>query len=285
MTVEAFFDQATNTISYILYDQKHGHAALIDPVLDFDLKSGTTSTGSADLLIDFIHTHDLTLDWILETHIHADHLTAAHYLKEKLGAKIAVSEHIKIVQENFKNLFNLPQDFEANGADFDLLLKDGQEFNVGSMTIKAIHTPGHTPACVSYIVDNTAFIGDTIFMPDSGSARCDFPGGSATQLYNSIQKILSLPDDTLLYLCHDYGCGSKRDIKWQTTVAEEKKNNIHFKNNTSAEHYIKMRETRDAELSVPDLLLPAIQVNIHAGKLPKPEDNGLAYLKIPLNGL
>jgi len=279
--LKSFFDKATNTITHILWDG--GKAAVIDSVLDFDPASGATSTASANRVIAFLGERELALDYILETHVHADHITASQYLRETLGGRIAISENIRDVQKVFAGVFNLDPGEVQQEADFDIYLKDGDQLPLGNLTIRAIATPGHTPACMVFIAGDAAFVGDTIFMPDSGTARCDFPGGDAATLYASIQKLYALPDETTLYMCHDYGAGGKREVAWKTSVGEEKKNNIHVGGGTPLADYIKMRSERDATLSMPKLILPAVQINMRAGHLPKPEDNGVSYLKLPLN--
>lgn len=281
--VECFFDDATNTISHVVWDENSGKAAIIDSVLDFDPASGATSTRSADELIAFIAGQGLKLEYILETHVHADHLSASKYLQGELGGKTAISEHIRGVQEIFAGVFNEDlSEIQAQGK-FDCYLKDGDELPLGDLTIKAIATPGHTPACMTFVIGDAAFVGDTLFMPDSGSARCDFPEGSAELLYQSIQKIFALPDETQLFMCHDYGAGGKRQCAWETTVAEEKAKNIHVGEGKTRADFVKMRTRRDATLSMPRLLLPAVQVNMRAGNFPAIEDNGVSYLKLPLN--
>ena len=279
--VKSFFDPATFTITYVVWDG--GKAAVIDSILDFDPASGATSTASADQVISFIKDNVLELLYIFETHIHADHVTASQYLRKTLGGRIGISENIKSVQRVFAKIFNLDAAEVQKEADFDLYLSDRQELPLGGLTIRAIATPGHTPACMTFVVGAAAFVGDTILMPDSGTARCDFPGGDAATLYASIRKIFSLPDQTTLYMCHDYGADGKRDAAWVTTVAEQKAGNIHIGGGTPEADYIKMRQTRDAMLSMPELILPSVQINMRAGHFPKAEDNGLSYLKLPLN--
>ena len=279
--VKSFFDPTTNTITHVVWHD--GQAAVIDSVLDYDAASGTTGTASVDQVIKFIKDEGLDLKYILETHVHADHVSAAQYLRGELGGEMCISENIKGVQEVFAKLFNLDLTEVKASADFDFYLSDGQELPLGSLTLKAIATPGHTPACMVFVVGEAAFVGDTIFMPDSGTARCDFPGGDAEALYVSIQKIFNLPDQTTLYMCHDYGAGEQRDPAWVTTVAGQKEANIHVGNGNSKADFIKMRTARDATLSMPKLILPAVQFNMRAGNFPKVEDNGVAYLKLPLN--
>jgi glyoxylase-like metal-dependent hydrolase (beta-lactamase superfamily II) len=280
--IESFFDPVTNTVSHVIYDHVGGHAAIIDPVLDFDVKSGRTSTVCADKILSFIYEQQLTLAWILETHAHADHLSSAQYLKKNLGGKIAIGAHIGSVQDTFKNLFNLEESFAVDGSQFDELLEENQVFNIGQLQARALSVPGHTPADMAYQIEDAVFIGDTMFAPDTGTARCDFPGGDAQQLYRSIQKILTLPPETRLFLCHDYP-PAKRDPMSITTVAEQRSSNIHIHDGISEAQFISMRNKRDATLAVPLLILPAVQVNIRAGNFPPAESNGSSYLKIPLN--
>ena len=283
--VKAFFDEATFTVTYIVYDDVGGHCAVIDSVLDYDPRSGRTSTGSADAVIAFVNENALKVQWLLETHAHADHITAAPYLRKKLGGSIGIGEHIQEVQGVFKKVFNLEPDFSMNGDQFDHLFSDNEEFNIGKLKVKALHVPGHTPADMAYLVeDQIAFVGDTLFMPDIGTARCDFPGGDAHTLYQSVQRLLNLPQETRLYMCHDYPPES-REPKWETTVKEEREKNIHIHEGITEEEFIVMRKQRDDSLAMPTLILPSIQINIRAGELPTPESNGLSYLKIPLNGI
>lgn len=282
--VKAFFDEATNTVSYIVRDPSTNICAIIDPVLDFDQKSGRTSTKSADKIAGHVEAHGLGVAWILETHAHADHLTAAPYLQQLLGGKIAIGEHIGDVQKVFQKTFNLDPDFPVDGAQFDHLFEDGDEFLVGKLKGRVMHTPGHTPACVTYIIEDAAFVGDTLFMPDYGTARCDFPGGNARTLYRSIRRLLTeLPGDMRLFLCHDYKAPGREDYAWETTVAEQRAQNIHVHDGVGEEDFVTMREARDKTLSMPQLILPSIQVNIRAGHFPDVEDNGVSYLKLPLN--
>ena len=279
--INAFFDPATWTISYVVYDEMAGSCAIIDPVLDYDPKSGRIRTTSADKLIAFIQRQQLTVEWILETHAHADHLSSAHYLKNKMGGKTAIGKNIPAVQQTFKTVFNLGDEFIPDGSHFDYLFADDEIFSVGKLTAKAISAPGHTPADMAYQFDNAIFVGDTLFMPDVGTARADFPGGDAQQLYRSIQKILSFPPETRLFMCHDYPPNG-RDPAWESTVAEELAHNIHVHEGVTSEAFINMRSTRDATLEAPVLLLPSIQTNIRAGETPPPEDNGVSYFKIPI---
>ena len=284
LSVTAFFDETTFTVTYVAADPGSAQAAIIDPVLDFDPASGRTSTASADKVVDFVRTNDLSVGWILETHVHADHLTAAPYLKEKLGGRIAIGKNVAAVQDTFKSVFNI-EDLATDGTQFDHLFEDGDEFRVGSIAGSIIGTPGHTPACITYVVGDAAFVGDTLFMPDFGTARTDFPGGDAGDLYDSIQKILALPEDTRLFMCHDYKAPGRDEFRWETSVAEQRDTNIHINRKVSRDEFVAMRESRDAELGMPKLILPSIQVNVRAGYLPNPESNGVRYLKIPLDSL
>ena len=282
--VRAFFDEATFTVTYVVSDPDTARAAIIDPVLDYDPASGRTSTSSADEVIAHVKDNGLSIDWILETHVHADHLSGAPYIKDALGGTTAISANVSAMQETFKGVFNL-KDLDADGSQFDHLFADGESFKVGSLEATAVATPGHTPACVTYVVGDTAYVGDTLFMPDFGSARTDFPGGSATQLYDSIRKILALPDATKLYMCHDYKAPGRDEFAWETTVAEQRASNIHINDNVARDDFVAMREGRDAQLGMPKLILPALQVNLRAGQLPDPEDNDIRYLKIPLDAV
>ncbi len=282
--IAAFFDEATHTVTYVVHEEGGRSCAIIDPVLDYDPSSGRTATHSADEVIAHVRGNDLQVEWILETHAHADHLSGAAYLKEHLGGRTAIGEHIVAAQKTFKRIFNLGDDFAADGSQFDRLLADGDTFRLGALEGQVMHTPGHTPACVSYVIGDCVFVGDTIFMPDFGTARTDFPGGDAATLYRSVRKILSLPEETRLFMCHDYGPGG-RDFAWESSVVAERTDNIHINDGVSEDQFIAMRTERDASLSMPSLILPAIQVNIRAGALPPPDDNGVSYLKIPLNAL
>ena len=282
--VKAFFDPETWTFTYVVYAGKESPCVVIDSVLNYDSKSGRTSTRSADEVLGFIQSKQLHLDWILETHAHADHLTAAAYIQSQLGGKIVIGDHITNVQNVFKGVFNLDEQFAVDGSQFDHLLKDGEPLSFGALSLKALYVPGHTPACMAYEIGDVLFVGDTLFMPDVGTARCDFPGGSAQTLYRSIQKVLSYPDETRLYMCHDYP-PADRDAAYCTTVGEEKRSNIHVNMSISEGQFVQMRNKRDATLDMPNLILPSIQVNIRAGHLPEPEANGKSYLKIPLNTL
>ena len=283
--VRSYFDVDTNAACYIVKDPESNACAVVDSILDFDMASGTTHTAHADMLINEIKKNSWNLEWIIETHVHADHLSAAPYLSQKIGGKIAIGSNINAVQKVFGKIFNAGTEFQMDGSQFDRLFEDGDSFNVGQMEVEVMHTPGHTPACVTYVVGDSAFIGDTLFMPDFGTARADFPGGSATNLYRSIQRILSLPDDTRLFLCHDYKAPGRDEFCWETTVAEEKLNNIHVGGGKSEEEFVSFRTARDEQLNMPKLIIPSIQVNMRAGKLPPAEDNGTVYLKVPLNAL
>ena len=282
-TVKAFFDPQTWTYTYVVYESKGSPCIVIDSVLNYDPKSGRTKTHSADEVISFIKDNRLQLEWILETHAHADHLTAAPYIQEKLGGKIAIGDHITTVQKVFKGVFNL-DDVAVDGSQFDVLIKEGESVRFGNLSFKALYVPGHTPACMAYEIGDCIFVGDTLFMPDVGTARCDFPGGSASNLYRSIQLILKYPPSTKLFMCHDYPPNG-RPPEYQSTVANQKQNNIHVHDGVTEEQFVAMRTKRDASLEMPVLILPSIQVNIRAGHMPKPEGNGTAYLKIPLNAL
>ena len=280
--ISAFLHPGSSTWSYVLADPAAGRAAVIDPVLDYDAPSGRTGTASAEVLVDHVRRKGWTLDWILETHAHADHLTAAQYVKQRLGGKVAIGEGIRKVQQTCKTLFNLGAEFEPDGSQFDHLFRDGESFRIGGLPVRVMATPGHTSDSVAYLVDGAAFVGDTLFMPDSGTARADFPGGDAGQLYDSIHRLLALPETTHLYMCHDYGQGGRPHAD-HASVAEQRKANVHVKDGVTREEYVKLRQARDATLPVPALLLPALQVNVRAGRLPEPESDGVAYLKIPLD--
>jgi glyoxylase-like metal-dependent hydrolase (beta-lactamase superfamily II) len=282
--VHAFHDTATYTVTYVVSDPATGLAAIVDPVLDFDPASGRTSTGSADEVVAYVEAEDLAVVWILETHVHADHLSGAPYLRQKLGGKTAIGIDVKAVQQSFKGVFNL-KELATDGSQFDHLFAEGDTFNVGDIKGRVIATPGHTPACITYVIGDAAFVGDTLFMPDFGSARTDFPGGSAAQLYDSIQKILALPDETRLFMCHDYKAPGREEFAWETCVAEQRAANIHIHDQVSKDEFVEMRESRDSELGMPRLILPSLQVNLRAGRLPEPEDNDIRYLKIPLDAV
>ena len=281
--VRGFFDKATYTISYVVSDPATGHCAIVDSVLDFDPKSGRTSTASADELIGYIEDRKLTVEWILETHAHADHLTAAPYLKEKLGGRTAIGEHIKAVQATFKKVFNEDDRFRTDGSQFDHLFIDGETFNIGDLEARVVHTPGHTPACISYVIGDACFVGDTLFMPDYGTARCDFPGGDAGVLYRSIRKLFELPDETRMFMCHDYMSPTRDFHAWETTVREERRHNVHVHEGIEEDHFVDLRTARDKTLDMPNLILPSVQVNMRAGEKPPAEDNGVSYLKLPMD--
>lgn len=280
--IEPFFEPATSTVSYVVFDEAGGSCAVIDPVLDYDAKSGRTSTQFADKQIQFIKSQQLTVEWILETHAHADHLSSAQYLQNKLGGNIAIGNGIPAVQKTFKKLFNIGDEFVPNGSHFDHLLADGEIFQVGKLSAKAILVPGHTPADLAYQFGDAIFIGDTLFMPDVGTARADFPGGDARKLFQSIHKLLEYPPETRLLMCHDYP-PTDRAAQWESTVAEQRKHNIHVHDGISEDGFVTMRTARDKTLDVPTLLMPSIQTNIRAGKMPPAEENGTAYFKIPIN--
>lgn len=282
--VMGFFDPGTWTVTYVVHQGVGSDCVIIDSVLDYDAKSGRTTTASADQVVAYVRQNQLRVQWILETHAHADHLTAAPYLRQLLGGKIGIGRPITQVQKVFKGIFNLEKSFCEDGSQFDALFDDGETFSVGELTFQVMAVPGHTPACMAYRVGDAVFVGDTLFMPDVGTARCDFPGGSATTLYASIQKLLSLPGETRLFMCHDYP-PDNRPVRFETTVAEQRQSNIHVHDGVSEDQFVRMRSERDAGLAMPTLLLPSIQVNIRAGELPPAEANGTAYLKIPLNAL
>ncbi|KJS25171.1 MAG: beta-lactamase [Hyphomonadaceae bacterium BRH_c29] len=283
--VTAFFDEPTFTVSYVVADPDTKACAVVDSVLDYDPASGRTNTGSADEIVAFIRDRGLALEWILETHVHADHMSAAPYLQKTLGGKIAIGAEIRTVQTVFGKIFNEGTEFQRDGSQFDKLLVDGDTLRIGNMEALAMHTPGHTPACMTYVVGDAAFVGDTMFMPDYGTARADFPGGDARTLFRSIKKVLSLPPETRLFMCHDYKAPGRDEYRWETSVAEERARNIHVHDGISEDEFVAMREARDATLDMPRLILPSIQINMRAGQLPEPEDNGLRYIKIPLNAL
>ncbi|MBV7540363.1 MBL fold metallo-hydrolase [Acidovorax sp. sic0104] len=282
--IQAFFDPVTWTVSYVVFDRAGGHCAIVDPVLDYDPKAGRTRTGSAGKVVDFVQEQQLSVQWILETHAHADHLTAAHYLREVLGGQIAIGAAITQVQKVFKGIFHLEPGFPTDGTQFDHLFADGEAFRIGDLQARALAVPGHTPACMAYQVGNTVFVGDTLFMPDVGTARCDFPGGNARTLYQSIQRLLALPSETRLFMCHDYP-PEGREPAWETTVAEQRANNIHVHDGVREDEFAAMRSRRDATLEMPALIMPSVQINIRAGHMPPKDDNGVAYLRIPLNAL
>ena len=284
-TVTAFFDEATNTVSYIVQDPTGRAAAVIDSVLDFDYASGRTDTRSADEIVAWIKECDLDVQWILETHVHADHLSAAPYLQEKLGGKIGIGANITVVQDTFGKVFNEGTEFQRDGSQFDQLFGEGDSFHIGQLRGDVIHTPGHTPACMTYVIGDAAFVGDTLFMPDFGTARCDFPGGSAKDLYSSIQRILSLPDETRIFVGHDYKAPGRDEFAWETTVGAQKAANVHVGGGAGAETFVEMREARDATLAMPKLIVPSLQVNMRAGNMPEPDEQGDVFLKVPVNKL
>jgi glyoxylase-like metal-dependent hydrolase (beta-lactamase superfamily II) len=283
--VAAFFDEPTNTVSYVVHDPATGAAAIIDSVLDFDQASGRTATTSAQALVANVRTHKLDVQWLLETHAHADHLSAAPWLQQQLGGRIAIGRDITAVQAVFGEVFNAEPGFARDGSQFDQLFGDGDRFALGALECRVLHVPGHTPACLAYAIGDALFVGDTLFMPDYGTARCDFPGGNARILYRSIHRLLSLPGEARVFLCHDYKAPGRDDYRWETTVAAQRAHNIHLRDGVDEDAYVAMREARDATLSMPRLLLPSVQVNMRAGRLPPAEDNGVAYLKLPLNRL
>ena len=282
--VTAFFDATTNTISYVVKDLGSPACAIIDPVMDFDGASGRIAFASADKIIAHVLANDLALEWLIETHAHADHLSAAPYIQGKLGGRIAIGEAIRQVQDEFGKIFNEGTEFQRDGSQFDRLLADGDSYSIGGMSAFALHTPGHTPACMTHVIGNAAFVGDTLFMPDGGSARADFPGGDARVLYRSIRRVLALPGEMRLFMCHDYGPNG-REIRWETTVADERAHNIHVRDGISEDEFVVMRTARDKTLAMPKLIIPAIQVNMRAGHLPEPDRTGKRYLKVPINQL
>ena len=283
-TTQAFFDPKTWTVTYVVWDRATLRAAVIDPVLDYDFKSGHTSSTSADQVLAYVAEHALQVDWILETHAHADHLSGARFLQQRVGGRIAIGENIRAVQATFKKLYNLERSFLPDGSQFDHLFKDGETFRIGEVEAIAMLVPGHTPADMAYLIDGAVFVGDTLFMPDVGSARADFPGGDAHQLYRSMHRLLALPPETTMYVCHDYPPAA-REPRWQTTVAEQRAHNIHVHDGISEDEFVAMRQARDATLEVPTLILPSIQVNVRAGDLPPADEDGVSYLRIPLNTL
>ena len=283
--VDAFFDDATNTVSYIVREPEGRSCAIIDSVLDYDQAAGRTDTSSADAIIAFVKANDLKVAWILESHVHADHLSAAPYLQDQLGGKIGIGTQITVVQDTFGKVFNEGTAFQRDGSQFDALFEDGDSLNIGQMRVDVMHTPGHTPACLTYVIGDTAFVGDTLFMPDFGTARCDFPGGSASALYESIQRILSLPDDTRVFVGHDYKAPGRDEFAWETTIGEQKALNIHIGEGRPMEEFVTMRTARDGKLGMPRLILPSIQTNMRAGQMPEPEDDGKSYFKVPINTL
>lgn len=282
--VTAFFDQATNTVSYVVKDPASPACAIVDPVLDIDYAAGRLGHDSAERLIAFVRAHGLQLEWLIETHVHADHLSAAPYIQDRLGGLIGIGAEITVVQEVFGKVFNEGTEFRRDGSQFDRLFLDGDRYMIGGMEAVTLHTPGHTPACMTHVVGDAAFVGDTLFMPDGGTARADFPGGDAHALYRSIRRILALPDATRLFMCHDYAPGG-REFRWETTVAEERANNIHVRDGVTEDAFVTLRMARDATLSAPKLIIPSIQVNMRAGELPPPDASGRRFLKVPLQGL
>lgn len=283
--IQAFFDSATSTYSYVVSDPATAQCAIIDSVLDYDAAAGRTDYASADRLITYVREQGLSVQWLLETHVHADHLSAAPYLKAALGGLLAIGEQIRVVQGTFGKLFNAGSEFSVDGRQFDQLFKDEQSFQIGTLNARALHTPGHTPACMTYLIGDAAFVGDTLFMPDYGTARCDFPGGDARTLYRSISRLFALPDSTRLFMCHDYLAPGREQHRYQTTVAEQRMHNVHVHQGIGEDAFVAMRQARDAGLGMPALILPAVQVNMRAGHLPPAEDNGVHYLKVPLNVL
>lgn len=281
--VQPFFDESTNTFSYVVRDPNSRSCAIMDSVLDFDYASGRTAVDSAEKIIAYVRSHELTVEWILETHVHADHLSAAPYLKDRLGGKTGIGVHIREVQEIFGKAFNAGSDFARDGSQFDRLFREGDRFQIGGLEARVLHTPGHTPACLTYVIGDAAFVGDTLFMPDYGTARCDFPGGNAHTLYHSIQKVLALPAETRLFLCHDYKAEGREEFAAMTTVAEQRQSNIHVHDGVTEDEFVAMRTERDAGLGMPRLIVPSVQVNMRAGHMPPAEDNGQIYLKVPIN--
>jgi glyoxylase-like metal-dependent hydrolase (beta-lactamase superfamily II) len=281
----AFFDAATNTVSYIVRDPQGSACAIVDSVLDFDYSSGRTDTSSADKIIAHIKDQGLEVAWILETHVHADHLSAAPYLQEALGGKIGIGAEITTVQDTFGKVFNEGTEFQRDGSQFDALFKQGDSFHIGQMRVDVMHTPGHTPACMTYVIGDAAFVGDTLFMPDFGTARCDFPGGSAENLYESIHRILSLPDETRIFVGHDYKAPGRDEFAWETTVRAQKEANVHIGDGAAKVDFVALREAREASLGMPKLIIPSLQINMRAGNMPEPDDGGNVYLKVPVNGL
>ena len=281
--ITAFFDYATNTISYVVRDPNGSACAIIDSVLDFDFASGRTDTQSADKLINFVTENKLDVQWLLESHVHADHLSAAPYIQMKVGGKIGIGSRITDVQETFGKIFNEGTEFQRDGSQFDKLFVEGDTFHIGQLRGDVLHTPGHTPACLTYVIENAAFVGDTLFMPDFGTARCDFPGGSSERLFSSIQKILELPDDTRIFVGHDYKAPGRDKYAWETTVGEQKKKNIHIKSGKTKDDFVKLRDERDAKLAMPKLIVPSLQVNMRAGNMPEPDEQGDVFIKVPIN--
>lgn len=283
--IKAFFDEPTFTVSYVVHDPESRHAAIIDSVLDYDPASGRTSSSSADAIIAYVGEKELSIDWLLETHAHADHFSAAPYLQKKLGGKIAIGEHITTVQQVFGKVFNAGSDFKRDGSDFDHLFADGDTFKIGNLDVTVLHVPGHTPACIAYVIGDAVFVGDTMFMPDYGTARADFPGGDAQTLYRSARRLLSLPPETRLFMCHDYLPEGRTEYFWETTVEAQRQANVHMHDGIGEDEFVAMREARDKTLGMPKLILPSVQVNMRAGHMPPAEENGVTYLKIPVNAL
>lgn len=282
--VTAFFDEPTNTVSYVVKDPASKSCAIVDSVMDIDYAAGRITYDSADKIIAFVQQNGLNVEWLIETHVHADHLSAAPYLQQKLGGKIGIGANITVVQDTFGKVFNEGTEFQRDGSQFDRLFKDGDEYNIGALTAFAMHTPGHTPACMTHVIGNAAFVGDTLFMPDGGSARADFPGGDARTLYRSIQRVLALPAEMRLFMCHDYGPNG-REIRWETTVGEQRAHNIHVRDGITEDQFVATREARDRTLAMPKLIIPSLQVNMRGGELPPPDESGKRFLKVPINGL
>lgn len=282
-TIAGFFDEATHTVSYVVHDPATAKAAVIDSVLDYDQASGRTGFDSADRIVDYVREKGLTVDWVMETHAHADHLSAAPYLQGKLGGKLAIGRDIIRVQDVFGKIFNAGTDFQRDGSQFNVLFDDGDTFQIGQLEAVALHVPGHTPADMAYVIGDTVFVGDTMFMPDYGTARCDFPGGDARQLYRSIRRLLELPRETRIFLCHDYKAPGRDEYAWETTVGLQRDHNVHIHDGVSEEQFAELRTSRDKTLKMPELIMPSVQVNIRGGRLPDPEDNGVSYIKIPVN--
>ncbi len=283
--VTGFFDDATNTISYVVQDPEGSACAIVDSVLDFDYASGRTDTKSADAIIDFVKANGLEVQWLLETHVHADHLSAAPYLQDALGGKVGIGDRIQVVQDTFGKVFNEGTEFQRDGSQFDQLFDEGDSFHIGQMRADVLHTPGHTPACLTYVIGDAAFVGDTLFMPDFGTARCDFPGGSSEVLYDSVQKILALPEATRIFVGHDYKAPGREDYAWETTVGEQKARNVHVGGGATKDSFVEMRNARDATLAMPKLIIPSLQVNMRAGQMPPADKDGKVFLKVPVNGL
>ncbi|WP_439523374.1 MBL fold metallo-hydrolase [Marivita sp.] len=283
--VTGFFDDATNTISYVVQDPQGSACAIVDSVLDFDYASGRTDTRSADAIIAFVKGNGLDVQWLLETHVHADHLSAAPYLQDALGGKIGIGDRIQVVQDTFGKVFNEGTEFQRDGSQFDKLFVESDSFHIGQMRADVLHTPGHTPACLTYVIGDAAFVGDTLFMPDFGTARCDFPGGSSEQLFDSVQKILALPDETRIFVGHDYKAPGRDEFAWETTVGEQKARNVHVGADASKDSFVEMRDARDATLAMPKLIIPSLQVNMRAGQMPPADEDGKVFLKVPVNGL